>query len=252
MNSPADSAPELLVLTHRDQLDVTRLHAKVIVVLDVIFATSSIVAAFAHGIRDCIPAADERSAREYGEAATDIIMAGEKNAVVLDGFAHFAPLQLTRHTLADRTLVFCSTNGAPALTMAARGEHVYAGALLNRAALCGYLVENHAAQSIILECAGSGSGFCLEDFYAAGAFVNELQRRGGNWAVTDSALAAAATFNHYSAEQALSESRVGRLMSGLDLDEDLRFSAQFDVADIVPRMHAERLFAVPCGQSQAT
>lgn len=244
MISSPDTAGELLVLPHRDRLDTARLHGKVLVVLDVIFATSSMVAAFAHGIRDCIPAADEHSARHYHETLANVLPAGEKNAVVPEGFAHFAPLQLTSHELADRTLVFCSTNGAPALTMAAGGPHVYAGALLNREALCRHLLVHHTAQSIILICAGSAGGFCLEDFYAAGAFVTELQRHGGNWSATDSALAAAATFGQYAPAEAVHGSRVGRWMSGLGLDDDLHYCAQMDVADVVPKMHDGRLLAV--------
>jgi 2-phosphosulfolactate phosphatase len=241
MNSSPDTTTELLVLTHRDQLDTARLHDKVIVVLDTIFATSSMVAAFAHGIRDCIPAGDELSARHYHSTVANVVLAGEKNAVVLDGFAHFAPLQLTRHELADRTLVFCSTNGAPALTMAAGGPHVYAAALLNRQALCRHLLEHHTAQSVILLCAGSSGGFCLEDFYAAGAVVAGLQRLGGDWSLTDSAKAAAATFSHYDPTEALCGSRVGQWMSGLGLDDDLRYCAQIDVMDIVPKIHDGRL-----------
>ena len=245
MNSSPDTATELLVLPHRDQLDTKRLHGKVIVVLDIIFATSSMVTAFAHGIRDCIPATDERSARHYHSSIANVVLAGEKNAVVLDGFAHFAPLQLTRHKLSGRTLVFCSTNGTPALTMAAGGPHVYAGALLNRDALCKHLLAHHTAQSIIFVCAGSAGGFCLEDFYAAGAFVTELRLHGGDWSLTDSAQAALAAFGHCDASQALHGSRVGRWMSGLGLDDDLDYCAQFDVVNIVPRMHGDRLIAVP-------
>lgn len=244
MNSQADSTPELLVLPHRDQLDVTRLQGKVIVVLDVIFATSSMIAAFSHGIRACIPAADELSARRHASTSTGVVMAGEKNAIVPEGFAHFAPLQLTRGALANRILVFCSTNGAPALTMAAGGPHVYAGSLLNRAALCQHLLAQHAAESIIFMCAGSAGGFSLEDFYGAGAFVSELGRLGGGWCLSDSARAAAATFHQHDAVEALLWSRVGRLMSGLQLDDDLRYCAQMDVLNIVPRMHDDRLLVI--------
>lgn len=229
------------MLTHRDALDPASLHGRVVVVLDVIFATTTMIAAFARGIRDCIPAADEHTARDYARTMPDSIVAGEKNARVLDGFAHFAPVRLTELELKDRTLIFCSSNGAPALTKASTGEHVYAGALLNRAALCRHLLARHDGEDLIIVCAGSGTGFCLEDFYAAGAFVSELQRLGGRWALDDSALAATAAFAHYGAEQALFASRVGRLMSSLDLDDDLHFSARTDVMDVVPRMRAERL-----------
>lgn len=230
------------MLSHRNQLDVTRLRDKVIVVLDVIFATSSMIAAFAHGIRDCLPVDEVDDARAYLEDR-DCVVAGEKNAVVPAGFAHFAPLKLLRHALAERTLVFSSTNGAPALTLAAAGPHVYAGALLNRRALCAHLIENHREQSVVLLCAGSAGGFCLEDFYGAGAYAAEMQRLGGRWLLTDSALVSVAAFHHYEATEALHGSRVGRWMRDLQLHDDLDYCAQLDLLNIVPRMHGERLLA---------
>jgi len=247
MNSSTDDRPEVLVLTHRDQLDTTRLAGKVIVVLDIIFATSSMITAFTHGLRECIPAPDASRARELGDGAADVILAGEKNAEVPDGFAHFAPLQLIKQPLADCTLIFCSTNGAPALTLAASGPHVYAGALLNRRVLCRQLLTRHAGQSVIFVCAGSAGGFCLEDFYGAGAFVCELQERGGDWSLTDSARAALAAYRHYDVAEAVVDSRVGRWMSNLSLDQDLHHCTQLDVVDVVPRMHGDRLLPEPPG-----
>lgn len=245
MNSSAETTPELLVLGHRDQLDTARLAGKVVVVLDVIFATSSMITAFTRGLRDCIPAADEHHARELFDGASDVIVAGEKDAVVPAGFAHFAPLRLANERLAERTLVFCSTNGAPALKLAACGPHVYAGALLNRRTLCRHLLDRHARHGLIFVCAGSAGGFCLEDFYAAGAFAAELQAQGGGWSLTDSARAAVAVYHHYSVAEAVLGSRVGRWMSNLSLDDDLRHCAQLDVANVVARMYGDRL--VPSG-----
>jgi 2-phosphosulfolactate phosphatase len=44
------------VLLKKEELDNQRLPGKVVVVLDVLFATSSIVAALAHGASEVIPA----------------------------------------------------------------------------------------------------------------------------------------------------------------------------------------------------
>ncbi|MGH8284332.1 MAG: 2-phosphosulfolactate phosphatase [Steroidobacteraceae bacterium] len=49
------------VLLKKEELDGERLAGKVVVVLDVLFATSSIAAALAHGARSVVPATDRAS-----------------------------------------------------------------------------------------------------------------------------------------------------------------------------------------------
>ena len=50
------------VLTKKEELDTVRLEGKVAVVLDVLFATSTMVTALAHGASAVVPAAGEAAA----------------------------------------------------------------------------------------------------------------------------------------------------------------------------------------------
>ena len=58
MNLPTDRNARLQVLTHRDELDPDNLQGWVVVVLDVIFATTTMIAAFDRGIRDLYRSAE--------------------------------------------------------------------------------------------------------------------------------------------------------------------------------------------------
>jgi hypothetical protein len=51
------------VLTKKEELDSVRLPGKVVVVLDIIFATTTMVAALAHGAKEIVPVLDEKAAR---------------------------------------------------------------------------------------------------------------------------------------------------------------------------------------------
>jgi 2-phosphosulfolactate phosphatase len=53
--------PKIHVLLKKEELDAQRLEDKVVVVLDILFATSSIVTALAHGATEVIPAIDGRA-----------------------------------------------------------------------------------------------------------------------------------------------------------------------------------------------
>ena len=109
------------VLTRREELDHVRVPGKVIVVLDILFATTTMVAALAHGAREVVPVLDEAGARAQAKAfpAGAFVLAGELNAEVLPGFAHPAPLSLIEHGVAGKTLVYSTTNGTVAMTQAA-------------------------------------------------------------------------------------------------------------------------------------
>jgi len=73
------------VLMKKEDLDGERLPGKVVVVLDVLFATSSIVTALAHGAVEVIPTLDGPSALSVasGRAAESFVLSGELNAITL-------------------------------------------------------------------------------------------------------------------------------------------------------------------------
>ncbi len=75
------------VLLKKEELDGQRLPGKVVIVLDILFATSSIVAALAHGASEVLPALDGDAALQAaaGRAAGSYVLSGELNAVTLSG-----------------------------------------------------------------------------------------------------------------------------------------------------------------------
>ena len=60
---PARGGPKVHVLYRKEDLDGVRVEGKVVVVLDVLFATSTIIHALASGASDVIPTMDEWGAR---------------------------------------------------------------------------------------------------------------------------------------------------------------------------------------------
>ena len=51
------------VLTRKEELDSVRVQGKVVIVLDVLFATTTMVAVLANGAREVVPVLDEAAAR---------------------------------------------------------------------------------------------------------------------------------------------------------------------------------------------
>ncbi len=216
------------VLLKKEELDGQRLPGKVVIVLDVLFATSSIVAALAHGAREVVPALDgEAALREAaGRPAGSFVLSGELNAVTLVGFAHPTPMALLEQDLAGKTLIYSTTNGTVALGKSRGADHIFAAALLNAEATVAHVERAFPGETVLIVCSGSVDNFNLEDFYGAGYLVSLLGRTAGAHEFTDAALAARLLHDHAEAMECLSASRVGRMMLAMGLEHELRFAAQ--------------------------
>jgi 2-phosphosulfolactate phosphatase len=226
------------VLTKKEELDTVRLPGKVVIVLDVLFATSTIVAALAEGATEVIPTLDGAAARAAaaGEPPGSFVLAGELNTVTLDGFAPPTPLALIEHGVAGRRLIYSTTNGTVAFHACAGAQDVYAGALLNGAAVVGRIIAAHRDRTVLIVCSGSANNFNLEDFYGAGYLVELLAQRLGEGAdFSDSARAARSLYRAGDPAESLLACRVGRMMLERGLDREVRYAAQRSVANVVPR-----------------
>ncbi len=234
------------VLGKREELDSVRLQGKVAIVLDILFATSTMVAALANGATGVIPVIDgaAASAEAARHAPGSFVLAGELDAITLPGFAAPMPLALIAQGVGGRKLILSTTNGTGALHDCAAADHVYAGSLLNGRALIEYVLAAHPGQALLIVCAGSANNFNLEDFYGAGYLVELLaERLGGQTDFSDSARAARSVYRHGAPAVTLLEARVGRMMIARAATEEVRFAAQLSVYDVVPRFLDGRLAA---------
>lgn len=215
-----------------------RLPGKVVVVLDVLFATSTIVAALAAGATEVIPTLDGAAARAAAarEAPGTFVLAGELNTVTLEGFAPPTPLALIAHGVAGRKLVYSTTNGTVAFHACSGATHVYAGALLNGAAVVARIVAEHPERTVLIVCSGSANNFNLEDFYGAGYLVELLAGRlGDDVDCSDAARAARALYRSGAPAETLLGCRVGRMMIERGMEHEVRHAARLSVASVVPR-----------------
>ena len=242
MSVKIDLNHKIHVLTKKEELDGVRVPGKVVVVLDILFATTTMVAALAHGATEVIPVLDEAAARAESERYRDCVVAGELHAETIAGFAHPAPLALLKHGIRGKTVVYSTTNGTVAMTRAAGAARVYCGALLNARRLAEHIVARHPRETVLLVCSGSGDNFNFEDFYGAGYFVERFADLLGAAAdLSDAAKAALALYRHARAPDALLDCRVGRMMAAGGLREEVEFACRFDALPVVPALEQGRL-----------
>lgn len=231
------------VLLKKEELDAQRLPGKTVVVLDILFATSSIVAAMAHGAAEVMPTLDGAAAQAEAarHPAGTCVLSGELNADTLPGFVHPTPLALLAENLEGKSLVYSTTNGTVAVNKAREADHVYAAALLNGEAVVAHIARQHADETVLIVCSGSADNFNLEDFYGAGYLVSLFARQGHEHEFTDAALAAMLLHEKNDAGECLRRARVGRMMLERRLDREVDFAAQKSLYDVVPRLDGKRL-----------
>jgi 2-phosphosulfolactate phosphatase len=171
--SPALFEPDL----HDDSL---------VVIIDILRATSAICTAFANGAASIIPVAALDEAREYKK--NGYLVAAERDGYVLD-FADFgnSPFNFTRERVEGRTIVYSTTNGTGIIRMASHASAIVVGSFLNISAIIEWLVKQE--KDVVLFCAGWKNRFNLEDTICAGAMAEKLMKSNMYHTICDSTLA---------------------------------------------------------------
>jgi len=213
----------------------------------VLFATSTIVTAIAHGAEAVIPALDQTAARNEArqQPDQDFILAGEKNAEHIEGFAPFAPLALSRHALAGLRVIYSTTNGTVALHQCRQAATVYAASLLNGTATARHIALHHANSDLVLACAGSIGRFNIEDFLGAGHLIDALAGSESRvWSLTDSAMAAQTLFRSGDWVGLMKRCRVGRMVTEMGLGDELEYCTQIDRLNIVCQLREKGIVRV--------
>ena len=229
------------VLTKKEELDTVRVQGKVVVVLDILFATTTMVAALAGGAREIVPVLDEAAARACAKEIGDCVLAGELYAETLPGFAHPAPLSLLEHGVRGKTVVYSTTNGTVAMSEAAGAARVYCGALLNARRLVEHILARHARETVLILCSGSGDNFNYEDFYGAGCFVEHFSAAMSNADLSDAARAARDLYRHARLPDALLECRVGAMMVKRGLRREVEYACRIDSLPVVAALEGDRV-----------
>jgi len=159
----------------------------IVVIIDVLRASSAICTAFANGAESIIPVAEVEEAREFKKRG--YLVAAERDGYVLD-FADFgnSPYNFTPEKVAGRTIVYSTTNGTRIIDISSSSYATVIGSFLNLSALSGWLVSQK--KDIILFCAGWKDKFSLEDTICAGAFAEKVLESGSFYTICDSVHAA--------------------------------------------------------------
>lgn len=220
-------------------LDLYEIDNSIVVVIDILRATSSMVYGINNGATAIIPVAQVEDCLNYADKG--YLLAAERNGEVVEGYDFGnSPFSYTADKVKDKTVVLTTTNGTKALHMArSRASQVVIGAFLNLQSLCDWLKIQE--KDVLLLCAGWKDQFNLEDTLFAGAVVNQLRKSvvhfdDASVAAEDLYILAKDDLRAY-----VGKSSHSHRMVALNIGEDVKFCLQLDICEAIPVLVGDAL-----------
>ncbi|MEP7348153.1 MAG: 2-phosphosulfolactate phosphatase [Gemmatimonadaceae bacterium] len=221
------------------------MHGRVVVVIDVLRASTTIAVALANGARNVVPFehADEAAARAKSFDRSEVLLAGERRMQPIPGFdLGNSPREFTAQVVEGKSVLFTTSNGTAALIATQGAAEVFVGSYVNLSALLAVLRDpSRANNNVTIFAAGNDRRFSLEDAACAGRFVRELSG-GAKLELNDGAHATMLLDKRYgqNLQKMFKEAEHARALVNAGFGEDIAVCAAIDAYPVVP-VYADRL-----------
>jgi len=172
----SDNKPALFTSLSPALLSLYDITSSVVVIIDVLRATSTIATVLHNGAKEIIPVDSVNECIRIGRQI-EAITAGERDGKVAEGLEHGnSPFEYPESFIGGKTLVLTTTNGTKLLHMALNnGAHeIITGSFANLDAVCNHLVQKN--KPVLLACAAWKDRVNIEDTLFAGAVINKIQQ----------------------------------------------------------------------------
>jgi len=159
----------------------------IVVIVDVLRATTAFCAAFDSKVHSVIPVSGLDDLLVYKDKG--FLTAAERDGKKVD-FADFgnSPTVFLKHDLSGKDLAYSTTNGTQAIEMAKSSERIAVAAFANLEAIVDWLIAQYT--DVIILCSGWKNTFSLEDTLCAGAIAEALELKGTHSRSCDASVAA--------------------------------------------------------------
>lgn len=228
----ATNRPSLEVCLSPALLHLYDVKNSIVVIIDVLRATSTICTALYNGAAKVIPVASVEECVNIGRQLK-AITAGERDGKIAEGLAYGnSPFEYPRDFIEGKTVVLTTTNGTKLLHMAKDAIQIITGSFPNLSAVCEYLIAQ--GQNVILGCAAWKDRVNMEDTLFAGAVVSRIRE---HFSVNcDSALAAETLYNTARNDLFgfMKQASHFQRLSRYGLEKDIQYCLTPDGANVLP------------------
>ncbi len=224
-------SPYLYPIYHKDD--------SIVVVIDILRATSAMCTAFENGVEKIIPVATIEEVTEYKKKG--YLVGAERNGIALDGFDFGnSPYSYMNDKIKGKTIVISTTNGTQAIDAAQKAYKVVIGAFTNITAICDWLDSQN--KNILLLCSGWKNKFNLEDSLFAGALTERLLKK-SDFQLSDSALSVSYLYKQAESNpyKFLRNSSHTERLASMGLKHDIKYCLSLDKTKIIPVLEGKYL-----------
>lgn len=221
-------------------LHLYALESTVVVVADILRATSCMVTALASGVQAIIPIREVEDCKKMKNLG--YLIAAERDGKKIEGFdLGNSPFSYMDTRLKGKTIALTTTNGTQAIKLSENAAEILVGAFLNLKSIVEYLQARK--MNVLVVCAGWKGKVNMEDTLFAGALVEQLN---DNFLIAnDSALMAKVLYQDSKnnlLEVLMQCSHVQRLKN-LGIEKDIEFCLQHNIYQVVAQMQKGQLVA---------
>ncbi len=243
---------ELCLYTRTDEIAEPHVKGSLVVMVDVLRASSTILQAWENGVERVIPVEEVEDATKLVQTLErkKSLLGGEREGKKIEGFdLGNSPIEYASKAVRNKTLILSTTNGTSAITASSAAKEIAIGCLLNLSAVVKHIIASRSKRVVIL-CAGNSGQLALEDFVCGGLIVDRLgESSRARLELNDGAVAArAAAFSLSDVAEVVRESSHGRRLGELGFEQDLEFCAHIDKYNSVPLVIEGRI----AGRDQRT
>ena len=228
------------VLFGVQQLAPQDVQGRVVAVIDVLRASTTIAVALSNGARAIIPmeSPDDAVTRSKQFERGAVRLAGERRMLKMDGFdLGNSPAEHTREAVENKTVLLSTTNGTKALLAVQGARDVVVASYVNLAAVSAMLrTAIRGGADITLVCAGQDRQFALEDAACAGRYVHHVAKRLNGLDMNDAAYSASLIDKKFgdNLTRLFNTAAHGRALAAAGFGADLVVCAAVDSYPVIP------------------
>lgn len=206
----------------------------IVVIIDVLRATSTICTALYNGAAKVIPVATVEECVSIGRQL-NAITAGERDGRIAEGLLHGnSPFEYPEEFIGGKVLVLTTTNGTKLLHMAKDAIQIVTGSFPNISSVCDYLVSQ--GQNVILGCAAWKDRVNMEDMLFAGAVTSRIR---SHFDVNCDSAQLAETMYECAKDdlfEFMKKASHFQRLSRYGLEKDIRYCMTSDGANVLPML----------------
>jgi 2-phosphosulfolactate phosphatase len=213
---------------------------RVVAIIDVLRASTSIAVALENGARAVIPlgSSEEVVSRGKSLARSEVKLAGERKMQAIPGFDFGnSPLEFTREAVEGKTILMSTTNGTGAVLSVQGARDVVIASYVNFSAALSILrAALRGGTDVAIVCAGQERHFALEDSACAGLFVQHIIAKQPKAEINDAAQAAMLIDKKFGSnlKRLFRSSTHGIALADAGFGKDLDACAELDSYSVLP------------------